>query len=182
MHPFTKEVPKPSADSVNSGVSALRQKTMMEFFGPPALGNPKDCVSVTNVKLKKKISTMNVGPFRATGHVEALASLKRIFARVKAKDSELYALLGTAGMLCARMVRGSKTNWSNHSWGFAIDLTIGGELDDRGDDMVQVGLLRLYPYFHAEGWYWGVEFGIEDGMHFECSDELVRKWAHEGNL
>jgi hypothetical protein len=35
--------------------------------------------------------------------------------------------------------------------------------------------LLVYPYFHAEGWFWGAEFPTEDAMHFELADETVAK-------
>jgi D-alanyl-D-alanine dipeptidase len=52
-------------------------------------------------------------------------------------------------MLCARFVRGSTTTISNHSWGTAIDLTLDGVLDRRGDGRVQVGLTRIAPIFKS---------------------------------
>ncbi|NPT47993.1 hypothetical protein GNZ12_43250 [Paraburkholderia sp. 1N] len=39
----------------------------------------------------------------------------------------------------------STTKNSNHSWGTAVDLTIAGVLDTRGDNKVQVGLTLLCP-------------------------------------
>lgn len=183
---YTRLVPKPSAASVNTGVSPLSQKTVLRIFGPPRVATGKypltDDGPVTNPRLKSKIVTEDVGPFRVTGHRQAVASLRKIFTDVKAKHPELYSILGSAGMLCCRMVRGSKTSWSNHAFGFALDVTIGGKLDKRGDDKIQAGLLLLYAVFKTHGWYWGVEFGIEDGMHLEAGDELVRKWEQEGLL
>ena len=76
-------------------------------------------------------------------------------------------------MLCARLVRGSTSASSNHSWGTAIDLTLDGVLDQRGDGRVQVGLTRIAPIFNRHSWFWGAGFRTEDGMHFEASDELL---------
>jgi hypothetical protein len=75
-------------------------------------------------------------------------------------------------------------NFSNHSWGTAIDITINGALDPRGNGTTQLGLLRLHPYFKAEKFYWGAGFsgGFEDSMHFEASEELIREWQREGRL
>lgn len=181
MHKFQKLLPKPHPDSVNSGLSPLHQNLMLNTFGVPGnIKKAQDCTIITSQRLSPFIVTQSVGPFRVTGHLTALESLKRIFTQVKQKDPELYSLLKTAGMTCCRLVRGSKTQWSNHSFGFAIDIMIGEELDTRGDDLVQVGLMRLYPYFHAEGWYWLVEGKIEDGMHFEASSELFLDWKRKG--
>jgi len=179
---LTARVPKPHPDSVNSGLSVLRESTMLDFFGVPANQASTQCIPPNNPKLKTALTTAGVGPFRVTGHRVAVALLKKVFADVLASDPALHAALGSAGMLCARLQRGSTKNWSNHSWGFAIDLTIGGVLDRRGDDTVQVGLMRLYPYFHRHGWFWGVEFRTEDGMHFELAEETVRRLRTEGKL
>jgi len=187
VNAYTRLQPKPDASSVNTGVEPLHQKTVLSIFGAPRLATKahpdlSEDGPVTNPKLAPKIVTASVGPFRVTGHKAAVDSLREIFAVVKAKQPELYKILGSAGMLNCRLVRGSKTSWSNHAFGFALDVTIGGELDKRGDDKVQAGLLLLYAVFHAHGWFWGTEFGIEDGMHFEAGDGLVRKWQAEGKL
>ncbi|MFZ4506934.1 MAG: M15 family metallopeptidase [Fimbriimonas sp.] len=179
---YTKLVPKPDAASINSGLKSLSQRTMMEIFGNPSANKGTECGPVTNPKLKKSIVTRSVGPFRVTGHKAAVESLKKVLASVKAEKPDLYAALGTAGMICARLVRGSTSSWSNHSWGFAVDLTVGGKLDPRGDDMVQEGMLALYPFFHREGWWWGAEFKTEDAMHFEVAEETVKAWHQAGLL
>ena len=80
-------------------------------------------------------------------------------------------------MLCCRLVRGSASAISNHSWGTAIDLTLNGVLDAYGDDKVQHGLTLIAPIFNRHGWYWGAVFRKEDGMHFEASRDLIDRWA-----
>jgi D-alanyl-D-alanine dipeptidase len=50
-------------------------------------------------------------------------------ADIAKEQPAVYAGLGSAGMLCCRLVRGSTTAISNHSWGTAIDLTLNGVLD-----------------------------------------------------
>jgi hypothetical protein len=80
-------------------------------------------------------------------------------------------------MLCCRLVRGSATSISNHSWGTAIDLTLNGVLDVQGDDKVQYGLTLIAPLFNRHGWFWGAAFGVEDAMHFEAGKGLVSQWA-----
>lgn len=186
-NPLTQLVPKPAAASVNGGLSPLHQRTVLEIFGAPRSVTPRwpdlsEDGPVTNVKLATKIVTESVGPFRVTGHKRAVRALREGLAEVKQKHPNLYAALGSAGMLCCRMVRGSTKNWSNHAFGFAIDFTISGVLDVRGDDKVQAGLLALYGVLKKHGFFWGTEFGIEDGMHFEAADETVRAWQKAGEL
>src|SRR5690242_19867568 len=64
------------------------------------------CRPVTNPVLRAKLVTRDVGPFSVTGHIKAVQSLERIFAKVKAEHPDLYPLIGTAGMLCCRFIRG----------------------------------------------------------------------------
>lgn len=168
-----KLVPRPHADSINTGYSPGRAATLLQLLGEPRAKLGRDCLPVTNTALKKRMGTRNVGPFRVTGLDVALDDLEVIFATVKLKRPDLYDAVGNMGMLCARLVRGSAHIASNHSWGTAIDLTFSGELDLRGDGLVQTGLLEIYPFFKARGWYWGSEFNIEDGMHFEMSNERI---------
>ena len=125
----------------------------------------------------------NVGPFRVQGLKPAVASLKEIVSEIAVKAPDAHTELGTAGMLCARLVRGTKTHAiSNHSWGTAIDLTLDGVLDTRGDNLVQEGLTRIAPVFNRHGWFWGAGFRTEDAMHFEAGDDLIRKWHAAGTF
>jgi hypothetical protein len=101
---------------------------------------------------------------------------------IKAEQPDVHAALGTAGMLCCRLVRGSTSSVSNHSWGTAVDLKIGGVLDPRGDNKVQFGLTLIAPIFNRHKWYWGAGFPTEDGMHFEISQQLLKKWHSDGLL
>jgi hypothetical protein len=77
-------------------------------------------------------------------------------------------------MHCARYVGGSKTNISNHSWGAAIDLTIDGELDPRGNDTIQFGLHLISGIFNDNGS--GAGFKTEDAQQFEAGAALVQTW------
>ena len=176
----TDEVPVPKG--INAGLSGCGNKLMLSLLGNPRNSYAADCRPVTNAALSRRIVTENVGPFRVTGFDLAVADLHAIFAEIKVTDPMAYAMLGTAGMLCCRLVRGSKASISNHSWGTAIDLTINRVLDERGDDKVQVALTQIAPVFHKYGWFWGAGFSTEDAMHFEVSAERMTKWKSEGKL
>lgn len=186
MNKYTELVPYPGDDAINTNVSPLHQSTVLGIFGEPALKTAKVLAGgeseVTNPRLARMIVTESVGPFRVTGHKQAVASLREVLRDVHDSLPDLYAVLGTEGMICCRLVRGSKVNWSNHAFGFSVDVTVGGVLDKRGDGMVQKGLLLLYGVFKLHGWYWGAEYNIEDAMHFEPGDALVRKWQKAGLL
>lgn len=160
-------------DGVNAGIRPARQSTMLSLFGAPAATMTQVCQRSTSPLIQYSV---NVGPFSVSGHVQAIASLKKVLDDVKTEVPDLHRRLGTAGMLCVRAVRGSSRTWSNHSFGTAIDITVDGQLDAYGDGSCQRGLLTLSRFFNREGWYWGAEFQREDSMHYECGEELVRSF------
>lgn len=176
---FAARVPIPHDDAINSGLTNAKQSTMLRIFGKPGKLS-KNCSEPTNPKVQALLVTRNVGPFKVRGIKPAVDSLARIFARVKAKDPELYEAIQTAGMLCCRAVRGSTRNFSNHSFGTAIDLYCGDDVVPMGVGETHVGVLALYPYFHAEGWYWLAESSRPDGMHYEVSEEKMLEWDAKG--
>lgn len=175
---WSRRVPFPSF--VNRAmVHPARQSTMLKLFGKPADELSVECKAVENRELAAQmVYRVDLGPFVVSGHKLAIASLVTILAEVEKLNPDLFSRLSTAGMLCCRAVRGSHENWSNHSWGTAIDIKIDGMLDPPGDGHSQTGLLALVPFFNDEGWYWGGEFSREDAMHFECGETLVKHW-HE---
>lgn len=166
----------PIPDGINPGLNAARQITMKSLLGNPRGNYTEDCLPVTNPVLRNLIRTDNVGPFSVTGLSPAIDSLKEVMQDIREEAPDVFAGLGTAGMLCARLVRDSRTAISNHSWGTAIDLTVNRVLDQRGDRnrTVQVGLARVAPIFNRHGYYWGAGFPTEDSMHFELSDQKIR--------
>jgi hypothetical protein len=168
-------VPRPNV--LNPGLSSAGNPLMLQLFGSPRAHYSSSVQGVTDLKLKKNMTTANVGPFRVTGLKPAVDSLRAVMADIRTQQPTVYKALGTAGMLACRLVRGSSTKISNHSWGTAIDLTISHKLDTRGDNKVQYGLTLIAPIFNRHGWYWGAGFPTEDGMHFEGSKTEVQKWA-----
>ncbi|HXI26163.1 MAG TPA: peptidoglycan-binding protein [Pyrinomonadaceae bacterium] len=169
---LTDLIPIPAG--VNPGLSVAHQLTMKTLLGLPRENFGQDCRSITNPTLKALVTTANVGPFVVTGLAPAVESLKEVMDDIRQAEPEIFAALGSSGMLCARFVRGSTVSISNHSWGTAIDLNLNGVLDARGDGVVQVGMSRIAPIFNQNGWAWGAGFPKEDGMHFELSDEKIR--------
>lgn len=167
-------VPAPAKDSINTGLSPASAKTLTSLLGEPRELLTADCKPITNkILASRMVYAKSVGPFKVAGEKLAVQSLTKVMKDIEAHCPEVYSELGSAGMLCCRLVRGSKIIPSNHSWGTAVDLTISGRLDPRGDDKVQRGLLAIYRYFHKHGWFWGAEFRVEDAMHFELSQEKI---------
>ncbi|REG52461.1 M15 family peptidase [Paracoccus versutus] len=167
----------------NKGITQPRNATMLAILGPPRDSYNTDCQPVTNPRLRALIETRKVGPITVTMLKPALDSLARVLERLEQSDPDIHAKLGTAGGLCARLIRGSTRSISNHSWGTAIDLTLEGQLDPFADGATQFGLLILAEYFNEEGWFWGAAYNSrEDSMHFEIGEETLRKWQTEGKL
>jgi hypothetical protein len=174
---FLELLPRPTPGSVNVGLIAAGNAYMVKKLGQPRSSYSADCQPVTNTQLKQHFTSAMVGPLHVQGFSPAVDSLREVFADIAREQPGVYTLLGTAGMLCCRLQRGSSTKISNHSWGTAIDLTIAKVLDQRGDGKVQYGLTLIAPIFNRHGWYWGGAFPVEDGMHFEASQRLIELWA-----
>lgn len=167
---------------LNGTLRGTQNRMMLELIGQPRSSYDQECRSPTNQRIANMMRTVDFGPFRATGLAPATEVLLRIMAEILQKAPQIHAAMSTAGMLCCRLVRGSRTSISNHSWGTAIDIKLEGKLDTRGDDKVQRGLLEIHPIFNKHGFYWGAAFPTEDAMHFEASEKLVRQWAEEGRF
>ncbi len=173
----------PVPPNLNPGIPSAKQATMLAILGNPRRQYSDECQPLTNERLQRLfVESQSVGPFKVTGLKPAVASLRDVMTDVGREQPEVSEALGTAGMFCARLVRGSLHAISNHSWGTAVDLRLNGVLDRRGDDRVQRGLVEIAPIFNRHGWFWGAGFRTEDAMHFEASDDLIRKWALDGLL
>ena len=175
---YTDEVPVPF--DINRGLSSPTNGMMKVLLGEPSSRYGTECGKVTNKKLVRRIITDSVGPFRVTGFDLAVRSLRDVMTEIRGLYPKMK--LSSAGMLCVRRVRGSKTSISNHSWGTAFDIMIDGDLDDYGDGKVQHGLTLIAPIFNKHGWYWGAHFRKEDGMHFEISVNKLKQWQSQGLL
>lgn len=182
---YLESLPRPDRRGVNQGLTSPSSSFMRTLLGDPRDSYTGECQSPTNPAFKKLVATKTVGPIKVTGLTAALASLEQVFGDVKSELPDLYAMIGTAGMLCCRnkKIRGKVIDDpSNHTWGTAVDLTLGGILDAQGDNKVQRGLLILSKYFNAHGWYWGAVFPTEDGMHFEVARETLLRWRDAGQF
>ena len=191
---YLEKIPVPPKGTFNVGLTSPRNGDMLALFGHPVQGGfyrtDGECSTPDNPTFTALLATRNVGPFKVTGIRPALDSISEIFARVKAELPDLHALLGTAGMECARFTKIKQPDGhlkigpgvSNHSWGTAVDITLSGELDGQGNNLTQRGLLVLSTYFNSAGWYWGAAFQVEDAMHFEVSKSLLARWKQAGTI
>ena len=162
-------------DSLNAGLTAVTDDFMKTRFGWPRETFTQDDQPLTNVELKKKMGTIKIGKHTYTGLGRLMDSLAAVLEEVEDEYPESASLITSAGVLVCRLRRGSTTKISNHSWGSAIDLKIGGVLTERGSDEIKYGLYEVAPTFRSHGWYWGAAFHTTDAMHFEASHQLIDK-------
>ncbi len=171
---YTDHLPLPPPGTVNVGLVSPPNSLLKSQFGTPRDGFTSDCQEPTDKRIAAAIVTQDVGPFRVTGLGPAVASLREVFGEIRRDHADLHAKLGTAGMMCCRLVRGSSTSISNHSWGTAIDMKIDGALVPWRSGYVLVGLAIIAPYFNRHGWFWGAGYrGSKDPHHFECGSALI---------
>ncbi|MBD1929708.1 VCBS repeat-containing protein [Trichocoleus sp. FACHB-90] len=175
---------------INEGLTSPSVEFMEGLLGIPGEldGECEGMDGVTDPELRQLMVTQNVGPFELTGLKPVVDAVQRIIDKVEVENPELYGQLTEAGMLCVRAKRTVEgellDEFSNHSWGTAIDIRIGNfAYDLEADGQTYQGLVDLYPYFKAEGFYWGAAFqNNEDPPHFEASQELLERWEAEGIL
>jgi peptidoglycan hydrolase-like protein with peptidoglycan-binding domain len=183
MSEFTKTIELDNSRfTINGSLDGARNTTMLRLLGHPRGDYSQECQGPTDPFVKSLMVERNVGPFNVHGLRPAVDTLEEILADIKEEEPEIYERLGHEGMLCCRFVKGSTSAISNHSWGIAIDLTIDGVLDERGDNRAQVGLMQIHKIFNNHQFYWGIAFPTEDAMHFEASDQLIWRWHQEGKL
>jgi hypothetical protein len=179
---YAQEVLIANRREINEGLTVPTPRFLLEQLGPPREDLNQDCQGLTNPRLVALIREGEVGPIRVTMLEPALESLRNVMAGIEANYPDLYARLGTAGGLCVRLIRGSRTSVSTHSFGLAIDLQIEGITDAFANSATQLGLTILAEFFNQEGWVWGAGYGREDSMHFEVSQEKILEWVAQGKL
>jgi hypothetical protein len=101
---------------------------MLQILGQARDTFDHTCRPATRDPVKSLLVSADVGPFRATGIRPAVDSLREVLAQIKEAHPDVHAALNTAGMFCARLIAGSQSI-SNHSWGTAVDISVGGILD-----------------------------------------------------
>ena len=172
-------VPLPDPTTLNVGVSPCPTSLLVARFGRPRDLVTNECQAITSPFWAGRMVAGQVGRSRVRGHRQAVALFGEAFAALEQADPELYARTDSSGMLCVRHVRGRPDVLSNHSLGLALDVTLDGLLDIRGDGQVQEGLLTLHAALGRFGIFWGAGLRPEDAIHFEVGAEVVHRWIDE---
>ncbi len=104
-------------------------------------------------------------------HKKGVEQLRGFFDEAE-KQNLANLIISWAGSFYPRMVRGSKTSLSNHSWGSAFDINAPENwLNTKPAPVAKKGsLLKLVPIANSYGFFWGGHYTNRlDGMHFELS-------------
>ena len=168
--------------NLNVGLTVPTPTFLIQTLGLPRQNLSDNCEPMENERLAALLKTRQVGPIEVTMVEPALESLDRVFATIQSVDPDLYDRIQSSGSLCVRLIRGSSTAVSTHSFGLSFDINIDGVLDTLGDGRTQLGLTILADFLNAEGWVWGAAYSREDSMHFEVSREKVEEWVAAGKL
>ena len=184
---FMEKVPLTDVLPINRNMHSATEHTMISIMGSPRIPLTTKCQNgrasdiVKDLAVTETITEM----FALTGIRPALDSAKAVLSDVFQETPDLKTVLSTEGMLCTRYRKptsGRKsTAISNHSWGTAIDFKIVG-FDAPGNTgrTIPKFIALLLPHFNRAGWFSGIAF--HDTMHFEVSEEMIRKWSNEGGL
>ncbi|MGI8542539.1 MAG: M15 family metallopeptidase [Aridibacter sp.] len=104
-------------------------------------------------------------------HKKGEEQLKAAFDEIEAKGLT-NRIISWGGSFYPRMVRGSSTKLSNHSYGTAFDINVPQNyLNQKPAAIGQKGcLIELVPIFNKYGFFWGGHYNSRlDAMHFELA-------------
>lgn len=91
----------PIPPGINPGLSACRERTMLDKFGKP--GELTDQYSPVDGNVRTRIRQgVDVGPFKVSGLDFAVESLGQIFSVLFTDHHDTYSQIKTAGILCVR--------------------------------------------------------------------------------
>lgn len=146
------------------------------FYGDPAKGEIADQLVPVVPPFQmyfdgKPISKISFHVKAAPALTAALNEIWDYYDRDQTKI-DAAGISKYAGAYNHRMVRGSKTKWSNHAYGCAIDLNA----EENGLNMKGNMPQPVIDAFCRQGWMWGGWYkGRKDPMHFEAVDNGGRK-------
>ena len=147
------------------------QADLIRFYGDPGTGAPgKQLVKIVPPFQMyydgKPLKTLSFHKKAAPALLAALTQVWEYYGRDQATIDKL-GISKTAGTYNPRKVRGSKTKWSNHAYGAAIDINA----EQNGFNVAGNIPLPMICAFKAQGARWGGDYkGRKDPMHLEFCD------------
>ncbi|MEM6888309.1 MAG: peptidoglycan-binding protein [Pseudomonadota bacterium] len=180
---WLEDVPVPSR--LNVGLRQASNTYVVSHLGMPRGDFSDRCRRPAHLQFREKCDfDFRYPQLGRTGWALRLAkeSFAEVLDEVGRRQPALYALLGQSGMGCCRWVRGSTAVISNHSFGIAIDLTIGGRTETSETGKIMRGMLEIIGIAREFKWYSGASFGPENMTHLEVSRNLMDEWLATGHL
>lgn len=151
------------------------------FVSSPTKDNPENIIIRNDFESKNiirveipQLRNISNGIYKSMRfHRKAADQLRGFFSEIE-KRKMIDLLLTYGGSYNPRLIRGSKTALSNHSFGTAFDLNMQwNSLNVEPIALGEKGSVReLVPLAHEFGFYWGGHFSRKDGMHFEIAKLL----------
>lgn len=157
------------------------QAALIAFYGDPKRDVPKQLVKVvppfqmyyTDEKGTKKLPHVW---FHRKAAPALLAALNEIWDKYGHNQAAIdrEGISDCGGTYNPRMVRGSKTKWSNHAFAAAIDLDAKSNGLYQKGDMPQI----VIDAFKRQGFRWGGDYqGRKDPMHFEACESASQSYG-----
>jgi hypothetical protein len=146
------------------------------YVAAPVAGNQEN-IRITNDWARENIIMVPVpqlknisGGTRVEFHKLAANQLSKLWADWE-QAGLLHFVISWEGSYVPRLIRGSKTTLSNHSFGSAFDINAQWNGLNKTPALVgEKGCVReLVGIAHDNGFYWGGHFTRQDGMHFEVA-------------
>lgn len=168
--------------AVNGALKAAGNNLNSQYIGMPRGSFAEHGQDPDNHDFIQQIEMGSFAGHRIHGLGPFVQTLQVIDHEISERFPELYKQMGHLGGLCCRLVNGSVSCISSHSWGTAVDITFGGQTDRYDENLIQRGLCLIAPIFHKYKFYWGIAFRKQDAMHFEASAQLIEEWASQGKI
>lgn len=156
------------------------QEKLIQKYGDP-LGDRKvfELVNMDLWDIPLYINThIPALPNKLYCHKDIVKPLHNVFMSLC--ESGLYREIKTFdGCYNVRLIRGSKTNLSIHSWGLAIDLNAAHnplkhtKAECKGKGLTPFSL-SFDEVWRTQGFTCGIDFARGDGMHFEYVKPLLQ--------
>lgn len=152
------------------------QAELISFYGNPGDKGPNG-VAAQLVKVAPPFQMYyDNRPLKSlTFHRKAAPALQAALAEIWDRyghdqgEIDRLGISKCAGTYNPRLIRGSKTKWSNHAYGAAIDINA----EENGFNAKSTIPLPVIAAFKRQGARWGGDYrGRKDPMHFEfCASE-----------
>lgn len=172
---------KPSFLPLVSQQAKFEKFGEIKFIHTPTKDNPENITIINDFESKNivrveisQLSKISNGIYKSMRfHRKAAEQLRSFFNEIE-KQKMLPLLLTYGGSYTPRLIRGSKTALSNHSFGTAFDINMQWNQLNREPTLLgNKGSVReLVPLANEFGFYWGGHFSRKDGMHFEIAKIL----------